>query len=50
MKVELCNISKQYGSVQANAGISLTVASGSIHGILGENGAGKSEKIDEPLV
>ncbi len=33
---------KSYGSVQANRGISLSVAPGEIHAIVGENGAGKS--------
>ncbi|MBD2019760.1 ATP-binding cassette domain-containing protein, partial [Leptolyngbya sp. FACHB-36] len=42
MKVELQNISKRFGSVQANEDISLTIEAGSILGLLGENGAGKS--------
>jgi simple sugar transport system ATP-binding protein len=42
MKLELRNISKRFGAVQANDHISLTVDSGRIVGILGENGAGKS--------
>jgi general nucleoside transport system ATP-binding protein len=42
MKVELQNISKRFGSVQANDDVSLTVVAGTIHGLLGENGAGKS--------
>lgn len=42
MKVELQNISKRFGSVQANDDVSLTIEPGSIHGLLGENGAGKS--------
>lgn len=42
MKVELINIHKSFGVVHANNGINLTVASGTIQGILGENGAGKS--------
>ncbi|MBW4522594.1 MAG: ATP-binding cassette domain-containing protein [Scytolyngbya sp. HA4215-MV1] len=42
MKIELLNISKRFGSVQANDDVSLTVQAGSIHGLLGENGAGKS--------
>lgn len=42
MKVELQNISKRFGMVQANDNVSLTVEAGSIHGLLGENGAGKS--------
>ncbi|MBD2026066.1 ATP-binding cassette domain-containing protein [Leptolyngbya sp. FACHB-711] len=42
MRVELQDISKRFGTVQANDRISLTVEAGSIHGLLGENGAGKS--------
>jgi general nucleoside transport system ATP-binding protein len=40
--VELRNISKRFGLVQANDGVSLAVRPGSIHAIIGENGAGKS--------
>ncbi|NJM00096.1 MAG: ATP-binding cassette domain-containing protein [Synechococcaceae cyanobacterium SM2_3_2] len=42
MQVELRQISKAFGSVQANTDISLQVEEGSIHALLGENGAGKS--------
>ena len=42
MRVELRNIHKSFGSVLANAGISLTIPPATIQGILGENGAGKS--------
>lgn len=42
MKIDLQNISKRFGQVQANDDISLIVQAGSIHGLLGENGAGKS--------
>ena len=42
MKVELQNICKRFGTVQANDDVSLSVEAGSIHGLLGENGAGKS--------
>ena len=42
MNVELREVHKSFGSVHANAGISLSIPSGSIQGILGENGAGKS--------
>ncbi len=40
--IELRGISKAFGPVQANKDISINVARGTIHGIIGENGAGKS--------
>jgi len=40
--IELSNINKSFGPVQANADVDLTVGTGSVHGIVGENGAGKS--------
>ncbi len=40
--VELIGIDKRFGSVRANKDINLSVAKGSIHGIVGENGAGAS--------
>jgi ABC-type uncharacterized transport system ATPase subunit len=40
--VELRGLTKQFGSVLANAGVNLRVESGTIHGVIGENGAGKS--------
>ena len=40
--IELKEISKAFGAVQANKNISLSVMPGTIHGIIGENGAGKS--------
>ncbi len=42
MRIELSDIRKTFGTVQANAGITLAIAPASIQGILGENGAGKS--------
>ncbi|WP_022846750.1 MULTISPECIES: ABC transporter ATP-binding protein [unclassified Desulfurobacterium] len=42
MEIRFENVHKYFGSVHANKGISLTVKSGTIHGIVGENGAGKS--------
>ena len=42
MRLELKNIHKHFGPLHANDGISITVESGTIHGLLGENGAGKS--------
>jgi len=40
--VELRSITKSFGDVLANAGVNLRVERGSIHGLVGENGAGKS--------
>jgi simple sugar transport system ATP-binding protein len=40
--VELRGLTKQFGTVLANAGVDLRVESGTIHGVIGENGAGKS--------
>jgi simple sugar transport system ATP-binding protein len=42
MRLELCSISKHFGSLKANAGIDLVIGESEIHGVLGENGAGKS--------
>ncbi|MES2743653.1 MAG: ABC transporter ATP-binding protein [Pseudomonadota bacterium] len=40
--VEFRNISKHFGAVRANTDVSFSIASGAIHGLVGENGAGKS--------
>lgn len=40
--LELRNITKNFGRVQALRGVNLAAEAGSIHGIVGENGAGKS--------
>jgi len=40
--VELRGLTKRFGAVLANGGVSLRVETGTIHGLIGENGAGKS--------
>jgi len=40
--IELRNITKRFGNVMANDRVSLKVEPGTIHAIVGENGAGKS--------
>jgi general nucleoside transport system ATP-binding protein len=42
LRLELAGITKQYPAVRANDDVSLRVAPGQIHAVLGENGAGKS--------
>ena len=39
--LELQDVNKSFGHVQANKDISLKVSKGDIHGIIGENGAGR---------
>ena len=42
MRLELRNVSKRFGAVLANDHLNITIPSGTIHAIVGENGAGKS--------
>ena len=42
MELELRGITKRFGLLAANDGISLSVAPGQVHALLGENGAGKT--------
>jgi simple sugar transport system ATP-binding protein len=41
-RLQLAHITKRYPAVVANSDVSLTVAPGETHAVLGENGAGKS--------
>jgi ribose transport system ATP-binding protein len=43
--LELRNLSKSFPAVRALDGVSLTIRAGEIHGLVGENGAGKSTAI-----
>jgi ABC-type uncharacterized transport system ATPase subunit len=40
--IEFVGISKRFGNFYANRNLNFTIAKGSIHGLIGENGAGKS--------
>ena len=42
LPVELRGLTKQFGTVLANAGVNLRVVAGTIQGVIGENGAGKT--------
>src|SRR5262245_63347333 len=42
MKLELRNVTKRFGAVLANDHLNITIESGTVHAIVGENGAGKS--------
>ena len=44
--IEVKNISKNYGAVQALKNVSITFAPGKIYGLLGRNGAGKTTLIN----
>ena len=45
--LDVRNVSKAFGSVQANKDISIQVARGEIIALLGENGAGKSTLVKQ---
>jgi len=47
--VELSNVSKKYGAIQAMDGISFSIPSGVVFALLGENGAGKTTTIKTML-
>jgi len=43
--IEICNVAKRYGALQALAGVSLDITPGEFFGLLGPNGAGKTTLI-----
>ena len=43
--IEIADLTKSYGSIEALRGISFNVAEGEVVGLLGPNGAGKSTAI-----
>ncbi len=42
VRLRLCDIAKSYGATRALDGVSVEVAAGEVHALIGENGAGKS--------
>ena len=44
--VEMKGISKEFGTVQANQNVDFQVEKGEIHALLGENGSGKSTRMN----
>jgi ribose transport system ATP-binding protein len=40
--IEIANVSKRFGATLALQGVDLSIGRGEVHGLLGENGAGKS--------
>jgi ABC-2 type transport system ATP-binding protein len=44
--IEVTDLRKSYGALEAVAGISFSIASGEVYGLLGQNGAGKSTTVE----
>lgn len=44
--IELCNVTKRYGAVEAVSGLSFSAPDGQIVGLLGQNGAGKTTTLN----
>ena len=47
--IEVKNLYKSYGDVEAVKGISFSVSKGEIFGMLGPNGAGKTTTMEMPI-
>lgn len=45
--LEVCNLEKRFGAVQATRDLSLRVARGDIHALIGPNGAGKTTLVNQ---
>jgi ribose transport system ATP-binding protein len=45
-RLRLTDVSKSFGQIKVLHGVSLTVGPGEVHGLLGENGAGKSTMLN----
>jgi rhamnose transport system ATP-binding protein len=41
-RLQLCDVSKSFGGIEALCGVSFSIMPGEIHALVGENGAGKS--------
>ena len=42
LRLKMCGVQKRFGATQALRDVSLEVADGEVHALIGENGAGKS--------
>ena len=45
MKIEICNVCKQFKKVEVLKNINMVFEDGKIYGFSGRNGSGKSEKL-----
>ena len=48
--LEMRNITKEFPGVKALDGVSLTVRPGTVHALMGENGAGKSTSLPSSTI
>lgn len=45
--LEVCNLNKSYGAVQATRNVSFSIETGHIHALIGPNGAGKTTLVNQ---